>query len=546
MTRLSDWIVYGSVPVIGYGIIQSTGYDFVHWQVNSSVRIWSSFGNPNFFAGYLVMILPLIVSLIMRTRALKKLALIAVLLGGLYCLVFTYSRSGCVGIVVAGFVYMLLVANSRMRKYLLSLASILLLLLIAVVAISIAGRDSAVESIHPQTGWFSTVGNVLSTRIDVNDPNVKARVDYMKVAVKMFKLRPLTGFGPDTFSILWRKYMPADVTMFTTNRLANPGYAHSELLQVLATGGLVGACGYLYVLVRMFTVGLSTVKVSAENKYRTAALVSSLAGIVAANQFSFHSPVTATYLWFLGGYSAVVAGTTEKRYVVPEKARELGSAVLLAVIFFCLVFTMRTYVAEQSFPRGLYFESKHMFDTAIRYYKTAISNNPYEQTYYQNLGKIYIARASEEANKENKIKFLEFSVKSYHKHVTLVPQDALSWNGLGIAQMNLAEVTGQSAYYRDAERSFRAAIGQAPQFLEPYINLGSQLYMTGKKQEAVSVYKEALEIDSREPLIYFNMGNMYAQEGDMNRAKSYWQDALDLNPNFEQAKLNIEANSIKK
>ncbi len=48
-----------AIVVSLYGLFQRCGLDFVGW--DSQTRVLSSFGNPNFFAGYLVLFLPLMI-----------------------------------------------------------------------------------------------------------------------------------------------------------------------------------------------------------------------------------------------------------------------------------------------------------------------------------------------------------------------------------------------------------------------------------------------------------------------------------------------------
>jgi putative inorganic carbon (HCO3(-)) transporter len=56
-------VIFGTTFFIClYGVIQLFGFDFIKWEVNpsESYRIFSSLGQPNFLASWLLLVLPLI------------------------------------------------------------------------------------------------------------------------------------------------------------------------------------------------------------------------------------------------------------------------------------------------------------------------------------------------------------------------------------------------------------------------------------------------------------------------------------------------------
>lgn len=582
---LIEIIVYGSIPVVLYGILQSFGIEIVRWQSSPAARIWASFGNPNFLAGYLVMIVPLIMGRIAISEGSKKKFMICLLICTFWCICLSLSRAGFLGMIASVYAYLFLTGGLKLKKYMNRILVFLLLIVVIALAVNRYFINTEIESIKPNQGLVS---DSITERLNFTDANMKSRMRFMKVGVKMFLEKPVLGFGPDTYSIIWRKYMTKDLAALMGNSLANPGYAHSEIVQVLATNGVVGLLAYLFLLFSIFRYAFrslnaipsplmgeggdegeryyypspqssptggeevsarnslcnkATLNYNKVNKYMFSGAIASIFGILVNNQFSFHSPVTAIIFWFLIAYIAAACGTENHKISISNLPKFAGSILAMSFVIFCAIYTVRVYLAETYFPKGLYFEGKKSYDKAIRNYSTAISLNPYEQTYYQNLGKVLITRSEIENDKETKILFLNDSVKTYTKHLSLIPQDALSWNGLGIAYMNLSDASGKNEYFYQAEKSFNEAISYAPVFLEPHINLGSVCYVTGKTKQALEMYSKALDIDSRNPLIYFNLGNIYAQEGNIKKAISFWQDALDLDPNYIQARINIDRNT---
>jgi len=70
--------------------------------------------------------------------------------------------------------------------------------------------------------------------------------------MKLFKERPLFGWGPGTYSFVYSPFQDAsDLTIISTN-FGNGGNAHSEYLGPLAEQGLVGMILIILLLVYFF------------------------------------------------------------------------------------------------------------------------------------------------------------------------------------------------------------------------------------------------------------------------------------------------------
>ena len=76
-----------------YGIFQHFGYDFVSWA--SQARIVSSLGNPDFFSGYLCIVIPVSVGLVFASRSIIARVLYAILsFLSILALFWTFTRGG--------------------------------------------------------------------------------------------------------------------------------------------------------------------------------------------------------------------------------------------------------------------------------------------------------------------------------------------------------------------------------------------------------------------------------------------------------------------
>ena len=549
------FLIASAITVV-YGLLQHFGIDFVNWQISSKERIWSSMGNPNFFAGFLVMAIPLSIVVLLDWRrkngnklSLKTGLLIALLCFQLLCLNFTYSRASWIGLFFGLVIIAILWRRQlgKMRKIFKFTSLVLFIALLFVFSFkAIEMRRLALKNLEPLEthGLISKTAKRLVSIIDLNEADAASRISGWKSALEIIKERPLLGIGPDTLSINFRRYAFPEFSRLIGKALANPAYAHNEVLQIAATMGMVGLLSYLWLLLSYFRT--VTKFPNLHQDPIVVGIAASITAVLVNNLFSFHTVTTATLFWLFLGFTTILwAKEDGKKSIsisIPRGIKWAIYSILFVLNLLLIVIFLRIYFAEAHFPKGLFFESKRRYDLAISEYQKAVRISPWEQTYYQNLAKIYQEVGLLIQDKTQRIRLLEKSVAVYKKHLELVPQDALSHNGLGIGYMHLAEQLSDQSYYHLAKESFQRSIQMAPYFQEPYINLGTVFYRLGKKEEALQSYDKALQVNRYVPLIYLNLGNLYAQEGEIKKAIGYWRDALDLDPNFEEAKRNIERN----
>ncbi len=92
--------------------------------------------------------------------------------------------------------------------------------------------------------------------------------------------------------------------------------------------------------------------------------------------------------------------------------------------------------------------------------------------------------------------------------------------------------------YEEAIEECQIAIDLDPSFGNPYNDIGSYLINLGRLDEAIGWLQKAIEAEDYEPrhYPYFNLGRIYERKGDWFTARSYYEDALKINPDFEPAK----------
>jgi len=81
----------------------------------------------------------------------------------------------------------------------------------------------------------------------------------------------------------------------------------------------------------------------------------------------------------------------------------------------------------------------------------------------------------------------------------------------------------------------------------PRSNLALELYTVGRFDKAVELLEEAIELceDEEKGLLYYNLGNLYGDELNLEKAEEYYRTAFDINPYLENAEWNLSTCLLK-
>lgn len=108
--------------------------------------------------------------------------------------------------------------------------------------------------------------------------------------------------------------------------------------------------------------------------------------------------------------------------------------------------------------------------------------------------------------------------------------DAGSWFHLG-CQLEAQDM-------RKAEQAYRRAIAIAPDYADPYLNLGCLLTEAGRLPEAESLYREAVAAVGDEPLLHFNLGVTLEDLERYEDALRSYHRCIDIAPDMADAHFN--------
>ena len=225
-----------------YGIVQAAqGIGPASFEVGGVTRAYATFGQPNPFAGYLALTVPLLVALaaswalpearrcLARTVGAGLVALSGLAAGlGLVALLLTQSRGGWIG-AGCGLAAVVWLLGGRVRW--LGAAAAIVVLAGAVLS-PLGGR--VVDRLEAGFGWRSDGVQVTPANFAVQE-----RLAHWRAAWAMAERHPFLGVGAGNFSEHYR-----DLTPVWRFRLSQ-GHAHNAFLQAAAQSGLLGLAAYL-------------------------------------------------------------------------------------------------------------------------------------------------------------------------------------------------------------------------------------------------------------------------------------------------------------
>jgi len=108
-----------------------------------------------------------------------------------------------------------------------------------------------------------------------------------------------------------------------------------------------------------------------------------------------------------------------------------------------------------------------------------------------------------------------------------------------LAQYNLGVTLDKQGRIAEAISHYRQALEIKPDHAPAHINWGLALSRQGKVEEAIAHYGAAIQIWPHEPSTYNNLGLALAQQGKSRQAIDQYYKALQLNADFYAARYNL-------
>lgn len=270
-------IIFSAFIISVDGIFQYFfNIDYLRWhKLFGGVRVTASFGDPNDFAAWIIIIFPLmlILSLLKVHDAFKSrisvsfIRLTTILL--LVSFFLTLSKGAWLSLTISLFLIFLFI-----RKR----AAIIGLILIFVIFVYLFAFTS-IQPLQYQGGFFD-------------------RLNHWQIAFQIFKRFPIFGAGANT-------YIENDA-IYMKNDIKSASYVHNCYLQIMAETGFLGLMAFILIIASLFRITYAALR--QVNRQNRILLLGLFGGVLATFFHSFvdtnlYSLQISLFFWaFLGIY----------------------------------------------------------------------------------------------------------------------------------------------------------------------------------------------------------------------------------------------------
>src|SRR5262249_3971716 len=124
---------------------------------------------------------------------------------------------------------------------------------------------------------------------------------------------------------------------------------------------------------------------------------------------------------------------------------------------------------------------------------------------------------------------------SKESYARMFKADPKSWR----VHQILAEANEDAERHVDAIAEYRVAISLAPNEPRLYEELGVELRVSGKRQEAEEAFRKELELDPYNVVAKYKLGVLAIERGDASRAKQLIEEALQVRPELRHGDYNL-------
>lgn len=521
-----------------YGILQILGLDFIKWPEDPLLtkRTLSSFGQPNFLASWLLLVIPLSAYLIYKSeRVIYKFFFSLVFFAQLVCLFFTASRGGMIALVMTGLLFILYIIFflniKRISKIFIS-SGLLLLLIIGAWGVNylVPGR--------------------ISSLLDFRGGSMAARVNFYQAASDAIIKKPIFGYGVENSGEVFINYYQPDWGIYgdigaTTDK------AHNLVLDIILATGFLGLLFFILIYYFYFALVKENIQ---QRKMRelSIALALGVAAYLFSLLFSFSIVAGEIYFWFFLallvainiGVSRATIATNDSvlKYFNRNQSLKVIAWLLTGVVAMLgVVYEFKTLISDHYFNKLYYYlgQEEYLPAFVLAEYMSEGVTNPVNKTYYN--------RFLGDKLSEFYPQIIDPATRKI-THAVLVKTDKkLVARGYENIYAK-AKINSALENYSLAEEYYKQVLRQTPYWPKTYLDYAQMLVREKKIYEAIAVYKMAETNlpdagDSRfneqhlsvlrlyQKVIYRELGNIYFSLGNYEVARINYEKAYRANIN---------------
>src|SRR3989338_2822030 len=466
------------------------------WKVDfqPTLRIFSTLGQPNWLASYLVLILPLSLSLFLKSQTTNHKLLFLTGSTAIYWAIFlTNSRAGIIGLILSAVIFLFLLEKKYYRK--LTVIAIIFILISFIFSSTLQSRlQNAVSNQQsPNTPPTTQTAQTQPSQTALETGGTESgqiRLIIWQGALNIVKKWPILGSGPETFVSSYFIYRPE-----THNQTSEWEFfynkAHNEYLNYLANNGVIGFGTYIAFIIAVFW---SLFKFRTHSLFTNAAFAS-LAGYLATIFFGFSTVATQTAAHLIIA-SALIYSKPPPLAQLKFKLKENYSLPILLLIallgLYVLSFTFRSYMSNVFEKRAENFKGQNSGKELTAYANAQNAHfvkNPYLLADYSSA--LATASTATEAI-ENSTKLASEASSLGAQALKLSPNNFLIAQRVARAYALLA--TQSDEYNAEAQNIEDKLIELAPNYPITYLTNAKIEIILDNNKKAIEYLEKTLEL----------------------------------------------------
>lgn len=440
-----------------------TSVDTSCWTQDFQTRVFSTIGQPNWLAAWLVALSPFVWHLTIRRKS-NAMFIISLLFAT--AIIFTKSRSGYLGLVAALVSYAYLTFRSKIS-----------------VKIGLA-----VTAMILFVGGFLIVPRVLTEEPSPNETIVitdsgTIRTTVWKSALAIWNDYKLFGSGPETFYLMFPRYKLQEFNEtsewdFVFNK------SHNQYLDILANTGTATFIAYLLI------VGVIVKQALISKSEHSIPVLSGYISLLITNAFGF-AVVPTSLLMFL--FPLVLFA--QEKHRKENQITPISASISLLLALGCIKLLTSYVLADVWYKNANEQKLQGDYDQAAVSIKRAHDYNPFESLYVNELADIEASLAvdqSEQSNEEAALRLANNALTSSQRALEKSPHNHLYLKKRASILIRMAGI--DPTYIQDAHDILELLTKLLPHDPEIHFNYALLQVRTGQSEDAYLTLEKTIQM----------------------------------------------------
>lgn len=182
------------------------------------------------------------------TTSIKFAAFILLLIYTV-ALIFSYTRAAWLSLVVALLAYMVLLLRIKFSTIMILVAAVAVGFIVYQTEIVMNLEKNRQDASQDFDKHIQSISNIST------DASNLERLNRWNAAFRLFRERPVFGWGPGTYSFVYAPFQHSKEKTIISTNMGDKGNAHSEYIGPLCEMGVLGALTFIAIIIYVLSTG---------------------------------------------------------------------------------------------------------------------------------------------------------------------------------------------------------------------------------------------------------------------------------------------------